>query len=642
MSIILGIKGGRGMHNSSIAILDTEKDDIMFVGEEERFNGEKHTDCFPVGALTYAFQNFNLKYTDIDYIALGHNESDYMSGYWHGFNQLSVDKSINLQKIKDSCFDHVYQVSILKAKLRQMFPSTDIISINHHDTHAALAFYCSSFEEADVFTSDGLGEAEAMTFSQGAGHKLQRLYSINYPNSLGFMYSYFCHILDYAGPNPEGKIMALASFGKPIFIESFRKLYSSPTPFSFEFNREFITLTTDGEPPIFKNYNMYAELFGGEMPRALTKEPLKEIHYNIASSLQAFFEEMIIKLANDLQLETGSKNICVGGGSFLNSVVNNKILDYTKFENIYVNPASHDGGNGLGAALYLKHKILRNNNKTNFSAYLGYKATEQNAKTILHSQGIVYTAPYELNKEVAKLLNEGAVIGWVKGKAEIGPRALCNRSILVAPTKKETIDYLNKEIKRREWFRPYAPVVMAEHANKYFEFKNGETDSPYMLKVQNILPDAIDKIPAISHIDGTARTQTLTKEQNPEMYDLLNEYSKLSGIHVLLNTSFNIGGESIINNEQEALLCFIVAKLDYLVLDKFLISKKDNQNEITRFLASTTMKDYFHSRKQQYLNQFGEFIHMHEDIFTSSIKRDENGVITIFSENQFEEREENK
>jgi len=626
MALILGIKGGKGLHNSSVALLDTEKDDIMFVGEEERFNGEKHTDCFPIGSLTYAFKNLGIKYKDIDYIAIGNNESEVMSGYWDLFHSLGKDEQF--QPMKDSCFDQIYYASMVKMRLKQMFPNADIFSINHHDTHSALAFYCSPFEEAAIFTSDGLGEAEAMTFNHGIKSKIHKLHSIGYPNSLGFMYTTFCHLLGFHGPNPEGKVMALASFGKPKFLDSFRKIYSSPLSFTFEYNQDLMTLTSEGGPPNFKSQEIYKKLFDGFGARERDEE-LKKVHYDIAASLQQFFEEMIIKLANDLQEQTKSENICVGGGSFLNSVVNNKILDHTKFKRIYVNPASHDGGNGLGAALYLKHKILKNNNKTNFAAYLGYNITEIEAESKLTNFEIKYTEPVELNKEVAKLLHEGAVIGWVKGKAEIGPRALCNRSILVNPTKKETIDYLNKEIKRREWFRPYAPVVMEEHAHKYFEFKNEETDSPYMLKVHNILKGAIDKILAISHVDGTARTQTVNKKQNAEIYDLLNEYSKLSGLHVLLNTSFNVGGESIVNNEQEAILCFVMANLDYLVLDKFLISKKENLEAIKEFLDNATLQQYFLSRKKIYVDTHRDFIEENKEMFSSSLKKVEDGTLTF-------------
>jgi carbamoyltransferase len=624
MAIILGIKGGKGLHNSSIALLDTEKDDILFVGEEERFNGAKHTDNFPIGSLTYAMKKFNIHYKDIEYVAIGNNESEIVSGYWGLFHALNQDNKFN--EMKESCFNQIFYASLIKEKLKQMFPNANILTVNHHDTHAALAFYCSSFEESAVFTSDGLGEAEAMTFSKGSKTNLQRLHSIAYPNSLGFMYTLFCHILGFSGPNPEGKVMALASFGEPKFLDSFRQVYSSPQPFSFEYNKNFMILAFDGGPPSFKSLDIYKSLFGDSIREH--NEKLTKIQYDIAASLQVFFEEMIIKLANDLYNETRLDNICVGGGSFLNSVVNNKILDHTPFKNIYINPASHDGGNALGAALYLKHNVLKKSNKTNFKhPYYGYEITNTVAQNTLFHYELKYTQPKELNKEVAKLLHEGAVIGWAKGRAEIGPRALCNRSILASPTKKETIDYLNKEIKKREWFRPYAPVVMAEHASKYFEFKNNEIDSPYMLKVQSILPEAINKIPAISHVDGTARTQTLTREQNREMYDLLNEYSKLSGLHVLLNTSFNIGGESIINSEQDAIFCFAMAKLDYLVLGDLLVSKNENLDTINEYLSDITLSLYFQGRRKLYIKEFDEFIRDNKEIFSALLKIEDSSII---------------
>jgi len=631
VALILGIKGGKGLHNSSVALIDSNKDGIIFVGEEERFNGEKHTDCFPIASIDYIKNNLNVNLSDIEYVSIGNDDSLVLSEYWDFFNYYEKQGKHTFLSVKESCFNVSYNLSIIKKLIKQIFPNAYVFNVNHHDTHSALAFYCSNFNEAAIFTSDGLGEFESMTFSKGSSNKITRINFITYPDSLGFMYTLFCNSLGFFGPNPEGKVMALASFGKPKFLNSFKKIYKKSSPFSFSFNENYLIFNVNGGPPSFKNEKTYSELFNTKFRNK--DEKINEIHYDIAASLQYFFEEVIISLTNDLYNETKLENICVGGGSFLNSVVNNKIIENTKFKNIYINPASHDGGNALGAALYTKHNILKSSKKTIFkNAYHGYDINVNISNKIFDLYKINYTIPENIFKEVAKLLNNGAIVGWSKGKAEIGPRALGNRSILASPIKKETVDYLNKEIKNREWFRPYAPIVMEEYAKLYF--KLNENESPYMLKVYNILKDKIDKIKAISHIDGTSRIQTVNKEQNINMYNLLKEYKKLSGLPILLNTSFNIAGESIVNSEIESFLCFVFSKIDYLVLDKFLISKKDNIELIEEILKTYTIKEYFYKRKKRYVDKFRDFIINNGMIFSSSFSGVDKNNSIIFTENE--------
>ncbi len=625
MSIILGIKGGKGLHNSSTAIIDTDNDDILFVGEEERFCGRKHTDFFPIDSMIYGMKKLDLNPLDVEYVSIANDDSVILNGYYETFNKLKLNEDL-INKFKNECFDASYVYSKVKRRLRDLFPVSEILNINHHDTHAALAFYTSDFEEAAYFTADGMGEFETMTFGHCVNNKVVKLRAINYPNSLGFMYTHFCHILGFGGPNPEGKIMALASFGEPKFLNSFEKIYNVDK-FSFGFNEEYIVVPYDGGMPKMRK-DPLMELFGKVTRKR--DEKLEQIHFDLAASLQKFFEKTIISLANDLYEMTKLDNIVVGGGSFLNSVVNNMIIDNTPFKNIFINPASHDGGNAIGAALYTKHNILKRTNKTNFSVYCGYEITSENSKKILDHEKIKYTIPENLSKRVAELLDEGNIIGLSTGKAEIGPRALCNRSILVEPTKHETIDYLNKHIKRREWFRPYAPVAMEEFANEYFKMDNETSGAPYMLKVYDIREDKVDKIKAISHVDKSARVQTVNKNQNENMYNILKEYNNISGIPVLLNTSFNVGGESIVNNEVDSFMCFVFSNLDYLVLDKFLISRDDNIDTINNIMDKISMKEYFENRNVRYYLNNIKFILKNNDIFsTLNFNMLDNGEIEV-------------
>jgi len=361
MALILGFKGGKGLHNSSISIIDTDNDDILFVGEEERFCGKKHTDFFPISSILYILNKLNIDNRDIEYVSIANDDSIILSHYYEFFKKYSEYYSID--EIKNQCFNSSIIYAKIKRELKNMFPRSMILNINHHDTHTSLAFHTSNFDEAAYFTADGMGEFETMTFGYCQQNKLHKLRTIVYPNSLGFMYTNICHMLGFGGPNPEGKIMALASFGIPKYLDEFEKMYHT-SEFNFEINHEYVGIPMGGGQAGLR-FEKVDDLFGKDAyiePNSGRK--LEQIHFDIAASLQKFFENVIISLSSDLYKLVGSDNIVVGGGSFLNSVVNNKIINNTPFKNIFINPASHDGGNSLGAALYTKHNILKKRNKT--------------------------------------------------------------------------------------------------------------------------------------------------------------------------------------------------------------------------------------------------------------------------------------
>jgi len=610
VGLILGLKGGKGQHNSCLTLLDPNSNEIIFSGEEDRFNGDKQTDCFPIGCLNAAFEQHNISPEDIEYIGITGITDSIIYDYADFFQQ-------QYKQNKKETFKDVYNKIVLnnvpliyrKKFLKEHFPWATIIDIEHHATHAAVAYYCSDFDLAAIMTVDGLGEFESATYSLGKQNKIFKFDNVEYPHSLGFFYTSICGFLGFDGPNPEGKIMALAAYGKPVYLDFMKTLIRRTKPLKFEFNLDEYLLHADGGPLTADSNRFESEL--GFNVRKID-DPLEQHHYDLAASVQKHFENIIIEVCNDLYNISKVENICVGGGSFLNSVVNNMILDHTQFKNLYVNPGSSDSGNSLGAALYIKHHILNSNKKTFFkNAYLGYDIRDP--ILACKSNKVIYTEPKELHKDVAKLLSEGYIIGWAQGRTELGPRALCSRSILASPTDPGMKDKLNSKIKFREWFRPFAPVVMEEHASTYFDLK---TPSPYMLLVCNIKDEWINKLPAISHIDNTARVQTLNEEQNPSAYKLLEEFHKLTNIHVLLNTSFNIGGESIVNNEKDAIRCFLYSDLDYLVLGNLLISKEDNKEQSAN-VKQMTRDGYYTSRLGDYQIEFKNLISNMKTFFSS-------------------------
>ncbi len=612
--IILGIKGGNGQHNACFSALDTDRDDILFASEEDRFNGLKQTDCFPIGSINEFFKQYPTSIDDISHVAIAGSMSEYLFDYADYINDLYNETGkIEFKKKYDEIVYESLKLNYLKKFIAERFPQASIIDVNHHKTHAALAFNCSKFDSSAIFTADGLGEWQSTTFGYGNNGRIYNIASLSYPNSIGFMYTMICNYIGFYGPNPEGKVMALASYGKPKYLKRMQEFFPKDDKFNFHFNRNKKWKLLENCGPLLQDDDLFLEAFDNT-PQRKEDQKLTQVHFDIAASIQKHFENVIIELARDLYDETMSDNICVGGGCFLNSVVNNMILENTKFKNIYVNPASNDGGCALGAALFVKHNIMGNSKKTLFNnAYLGYEIKNESCKLICNNSKIRYKELDNLHEEVARLLNDGKIIAWSQGRTEIGPRALCARSILVSPTGNETIDNLNKKVKFREWFRPFAPVVMQEYCNEYFDI---DRESPYMLFVCKAKEENKNKIPAVLHVDDTARVQTLTREQNSSMYRLLEEFYKLTSIPILLNTSFNIGGESIVNDEIDSIRCFFYTEIDYLVLGNLLISKEDNQ-EILKEIKNASRNSYYNSRYYQYKERFADFIEENNIFFSN-------------------------
>ena len=447
----------------------------------------------------------------------------------------------------------------------------DLYFITHHLCHAANGFYLSPFSEAAVFTSDGRGEKDTTVFMHAKNNKINIIKSIEIPHSLGSFYSTFTEYLGFNPDSDEWKVMALSSFAESN-NEYYQKL------------KDTVFLLEDGT---FRLDTSYYNEYVHELPSLLTEkliqligEPRKKSeeilqkHYKIASAMQKITEETLVHMLNWLHDQTGSDNIVLSGGIFMNSVFNGKIKNLTKFKNVFISDSPDDSGLSIGAALYLYHDIKNKNKRmNNVHNYHGPSYSNDSIKEILDKYCISYNRVDNIEKETAKLLSEGNLIAWFQDKMEFGQRALGNRSILADPRNEHTKDHVNKSIKYRESFRPFAPAILDEYKTEFFEMDKNE-DVMYMEKVYPIKTEKRKLIPAVTHIDGTGRLQTVKLSTNEKFYKLIDYFRQLTGIPVLLNTSFNLNGEPICCSPTDAIRTFYSSGLDVLVLSNFIIKKQ--------------------------------------------------------------------
>ena len=423
--------------------------------------------------------------------------------------------------------------------------------VEHHLAHAASAFHASPFEEAAVMTIDGRGEYATTSYYIGRGNDLQQIGQVGLPHSLGLLYEKMTTYLGFLHSSDEYKVMALASYGKPVFADIFRSM---------------INITNDGSYAITNDD--FEKHFGAPRKR---DDPFTEFHFNIANSLQLVLEESVLQLTNWLHDETGMENLCMAGGVALNCVMNARIRDKGPFRNIWVQPAAGDSGTALGAALWIDAKERKSHTRAfrMDHTYWGPEYTDEQIEKFLKWTKTPFKKLGNVAKQTAEILAQDKIIGWFQGRMEFGPRALGSRSILASPINPSMQARLN-EVKDREDFRPVAPVVMEEYANEWFV---NATCSPFMLFIYDVRPEKADKIPTVRHVDGTARIQTVNSAQHPAYYNLLDEFRQLTGVPVLVNTSFNTLGKPIVCTPRDAVECFWASPFDALVMGSFLIEK---------------------------------------------------------------------
>ena len=600
MASILGISAF--YHDSAAALVIDGK--IIAAAQEERFSRKKHDARYPFNAVEYVLKESKLNLNQIDHIVFFEKPflkferllETYMAFAPRGFKSFSLSMPIWLR-------EKLFQKKFLFDKLKEHDANfTDIKKINfseHHYSHAASAFYPSPFKEAVILTLDGVGEWATTTVAVGDKNKLEIIKEIYFPHSLGLLYSAFTYYTGFKVNSGEYKLMGLAPYGKPIFKDLIlEKLIDLKEDGSFKINMEYFNYATG----LTMTNNKFSKLFENPV-RDANKDLLKEFHMNIAASIQAVTEEIVLRLTKNISKDYNIKNLCLAGGVALNCVANGKILKSKVFENIWIQPAAGDAGGSLGAALaywYHELKMPRNNYEDQMKgSYLGPKLEnnfiEEKLKYLKanykkqNSNEIISTTAKELSKE--------KTVGWFQGRMEFGPRALGGRSILADPRSEKMQKELNLKIKFRESFRPFAPSVLREDVSEWFELNN---DSPYMLLVADVKKEkqikmteddknlfGIEKlnvkkssIPAITHVDYSARVQTVHEETNPKYHQLLKEFKNLTNCPVLVNTSFNVRGEPIVCSVEDAFNCFMGTNLDILVIENFILFKEDQEKSL--------------------------------------------------------------
>lgn len=570
---VLGINSV--FHDSSAVILKDGK--LLAAAEEERFTHIKHgkrpvpfsTWQMPFYSIDYCLKTAGINLKDVDHIAYSFNP--YLLIEKEKAAMPTIEIPLNLSSYHRNGHDPwetLFLSAILNSPeqlvdgwphhLQQRFIGCQTSDwqwhfVDHHIAHAASAYYPSPFENAAIMTLDGRGERATTTYSIGRNNEMTRIGQVDMPHSLGLLYERITTHLGFLQSSDEYKVMALASYGKPVFEKDFR---------------DIIKLTGNGNY-IIKDEN-FEERFG---PARLRNEPFTEHHFNIAHSLQKVLEEVVIELTDWLHNETGEDNLCMAGGVALNCVMNSKVKQHGSFKNIWVQPAAGDAGTALGAAIWIdkqeRHSTGRDFEMTH--AYWGPEYDDTEIESFLKKWKINYKVMEDQATETAEILSQNKIIGWFQGPMEFGPRALGSRSILASPIDPSMQSRLN-EIKDREDFRPVAPVVMEEDAHEWFEKADY---SPFMLFVYDVKPEKADTIPAVKHVDGTARIQTINKKQHLPYYNLLKAFKAKTGVPVLVNTSFNTLGKPIVCTPRDAIECFWSSPFDALVMGKFLI-EKDN------------------------------------------------------------------
>lgn len=558
-------------HDSSATLIKDGQ--IVAAVEEERFTRIKHDSEFPINAIKCCLGSQGITINDIEYI--GFYEKPLLKFervlYQHIY---SFPKSMKIfMKSMPSWFNQ--KLKIIKIIKKQLKYRKEILFIQHHLAHASSAFYPSSFEKSAILIVDGVGEWSTTTLGYGENCDITLLKEIKFPHSLGLLYSTITAYLGFKVNNSEYKVMGLSAYGDPnVYYHKLKKVIDVKSDGSFKLHMEYFDYIHKERMPSKK----MCDLLGGPIR---TKEHITQRHKDIAASLQLLYEEVLFKIVNNVYHVTKCDNLVIAGGCGLNSVANGKILRNTPFKNIWIQPNSSDGGTSMGVVFYIYHHFLQNKRKfqlTNSSFGPEFKQSE--IKEYLDKNQIQYTMfdnEESLIKKTAELLYENNVVGWFQGRMEWGPRALGNRSILANPCNPKAQELLNLKVKHREMFRPFAPVVCADDAERYFECDIPlQEPTDYMLMVYPIRKEWRSKIPSVTHVDGSGRLQTIKQKQNPLYYNLIKEFGRLSGIPVLINTSFNIRGEPIVCTPQNAFMCVMGTEIDYLVMGTFLIKRSDN------------------------------------------------------------------
>ncbi len=581
-------------HDAAAALLVDGQ--LVAASEEERFSRKKHDAGFPILAIKFCLEQAGLTMQDVDYVVF----------YEKPFVKFERILTTALQAVPRSwrvfgdamttwLLDKLWVKNIIRAELG--VPNDKILFSDHHLSHGASTFLCSPFEESAILTVDGVGEWACATFGRGRGTDVSLLREIRFPHSIGLLYSAFTAFLGFEVNEGEYKVMGMAPYGEPKYVDKVEKLYRiepdgslwlDMSYFCFHhsttrtYNSKFVDLFGEPRDPdwlFFTPQSGYPEYFGDRPAEFDAIAERNQYYADIAASIQLATENIVLNMAHALQRETGLDRLCLAGGVALNSVANGRILKETAFSELFVQPAAGDGGGALGAALYVHHCVLGNPRSFQMRhAYWGKGYSEGEVGDFVRGAGIAHTScrnEDELLNRVVDQLQAGKVIGWFQDRFEWGPRALGARSIIADPRRTDMKDIVNTKIKFREPFRPFAPSVIVEAAERYFDLPEAARHFParFMLYVVDVKPGQGEVLPAITHVDGTARLQTVHAAESPLYHGLISRFGQATGVPVILNTSFNLKGEPIVNTPAQAHSTFMRSGMDALVLGNTIVTK---------------------------------------------------------------------
>lgn len=572
---------------------------IVAAAEEERFSRIKHDYGFPKQAIQYCLELAGVPGSDLDYVVFFEKPFRKLDRIlMTSFQTYPKSWKVFRESMMTWTMDKMWVAATIQSELGNI-PKEKILFSEHHLSHAASAFLCSPFEEAAILTVDGVGEWVTSTFGAGRGNSIKLLKQIEFPHSLGLLYSAFTAFLGFEVNEGEYKVMGMAPYGQPRYVDKVWKVVQQNQDGSFSldmdyfsfhystdrtYNRRFEQLFGESRDPksqFFTEGTGFPKYFGDPPSNYRELCKLNQHFADIACSIQKVTEEILLGMARNVCQQTGLKKLCIAGGVGLNSVANSRILRETDFEELYVQPAAGDGGGALGAALWAYNTLLgKPRNFTMKHAYWGRANSEAEIGDFLVENHIPHRKlkdEDELVDKVVERLIDGKVVGWSQGRFEWGPRALGSRSILADPRNPDMKDIVNSKIKFREPYRPFAPSILAECAEKYFELPDAVRHYParYMLYVVPVKQAEQSTLPAITHVDGTGRLQTVFKDQSPRYYHLIERFGQATGVPVILNTSFNLKGEPIVNTPANAFNTFSKSEMDALVLENFLVEKSN-------------------------------------------------------------------
>lgn len=608
MTAILGISAF--YHDSAAALVVDGR--VVAAAQEERFSRKKHDYRFPQLAIDYCLEEAGLKPEELDYVGFYDKPllkfdrllETYLAYAPAGFRSFLMAMPLWLKQ-------KLHLPREMSAGLKNSYKNRYVFT-EHHESHAASAFYPSPFEEAAILTLDGVGEWATISFGVGRGNKIELTHELQFPHSLGLLYSAFTYYTGFRVNSGEYKLMGLAPYGKPTYVQLIKDyLLDMKEDGSFRMDMSFFNYC-QGLTMTSKKFH---QLFGA--PPRKPETPIRQMDMDLAASIQVVTEEIMLKIAQFVHAETGMSNLCLAGGVALNCVGNGRVVREGPFEKIWIQPAAGDAGGALGVAQFIWHQLLDEPRETKApdnqqASLMGPRFENDQIQSFLNNTGAKYQRfddEEQLCQYVAQQLADQKVVGWMQNRMEFGPRALGSRSILGDPRSEEMQTLMNLKIKFRESFRPFAPSVLQEKANDYFELSPAD-ESPYMLLVADVQSDkretlskeaeqleGIERrkikrstVPAITHVDYSARVQTVDRERHGRYYKLIKEFEELTGCPMVINTSFNIRGEPIVCTPEDAYRCFMVTNMDVLVLEDFVLLKEEQegatQHEIDQHLAA--------------------------------------------------------